>query len=235
MYFYLEYDRTFWYYFLQKKNRIRGIVAFNDVISNDLPFTSKGVLLNKRSYCRGTGMLNWKASQKGHTILSSLLLWHTRIRNWTFRKVGVVGSWFMSRNFSSLNYRPQMKFAKVMFLQVSVCSHRGHAWLLLGGHAWLLPGGVHGCSQVGVWLLQGACMVAPGRGMRSCTGGMCGCSQGCVRGCSWGVCVVAPEGHVLLLLGGHAWDMRYDQWAGSMHPTGMHSCFFFKRWNSVVH
>ena len=47
-------------------------------------------------------------------------------------------------------YRPQTKFAKVMFLQVSVCP-QGE------GHAWLLTGGVRGCS----W---GACVVAPGGG-----------------------------------------------------------------------
>ena len=38
-------------------------------------------------------------------------------------------------------YRPQTKFAKVMFLQVSVCPHRG-AWFYLGGHAWFYLGGV---------------------------------------------------------------------------------------------
>ena len=51
--------------------------------------------------------------------------------------------------------------------------------LLTGGRAWLLGGG---------WV-----------------GGMCGCSWG-VCGCSWdGVCMVAPRGHVWLLLRGHAW------------------------------
>ena len=53
------------------------------------------------------------------------------------------------------NYRPQTKFAKVMFLQVSVCPQ--------GGHAWLLPGGMCGCSG-------GMCMVALG-GVCSCSGG----------------------------------------------------------------
>ena len=127
------------------------------------------------------------------------------------------------------NYRPQTKFAKVMFLQVSVIlsTGGGHAWLLwegvcmfapggvcvwlLGGHAWLLPGG-H------AWLLLGgqACMVAPG--------GMCGCSQrGCVvapgghawlllggvHGCSWGVCMVAPGGGMCGCSGGgHSWFFR---------------------------
>ena len=58
---------------------------------------------------------------------------------------------------SLLHYCPQMKFAKVMFLQVSVCHGggmhgcggvcvvaRGCVWLP-GGNAWLLGGGgVHG-------------------------------------------------------------------------------------------
>ena len=49
-----------------------------------------------------------------------------------------------SIHFSHSYYRPQTKFAKVMFLQVSVCPHGGgmrgcsqggHAWFALGGHA----------------------------------------------------------------------------------------------------
>ena len=110
-------------------------------------------------------------------------------------------------------YRPQTKFAKVMFLQVSVCPRgggvrgcsggacmvaRGGAWLL-GGHAWLLggacvaaPGGVCmvaprgmcGCSGRCAWLLPGARVVA--------LGGVHGCSQGGMRGCSRGACMVAP-------------------------------------------
>ena len=105
-------------------------------------------------------------------------------------------------------YRPQTKFAKVMFLQVSVCPQEGRrAWLLQGGHAWLLPGGgVHGCSQ-------GACMVAP-RGHvwllpGGCVwqrGGMHG--KGGMRG-EGGECVVCTVSHC----------------AGGTHPTGMHSCF----------
>ena len=60
-------------------------------------------------------------------------------------------------------YRPQTKFAKVMFLQVSVCPHRGgqRAWfysaggacmVLFGGHVWFYSGGVHG-------FIRGACVV----------------------------------------------------------------------------
>ena len=113
------------------------------------------------------------------------------------------------------------------------CSKGGCAWLLWGrGHVWFATGGVHGCSWGGmrgssgghVWLLQGACVVAPGG---ACVvapgGGMHGCSQ------RWGVCMVAPgwayvvalggvhgcpggawvvaRGHAWLLWGGgHAWD-----------------------------
>ena len=106
-----------------------------------------------------------------------------------------------------------MKFAKVMFLQVSVCPHWGGAcvvapgggWLLLGHHAWLLPGGMHGCSG-GAWLFWG-CMVALGGG------GMCGCSgRSCLvaprgmHGCSGGACMVAPRGACVVAPGGHAWD-----------------------------
>ena len=61
-------------------------------------------------------------------------------------------------------YRPQTKFAKVMFLQVSVCPQGGRAWLLRGGMRGCSRGGMRGCSG-------GACVVAPG-----------------------GVCVVAPGG-----------------------------------------
>ena len=82
-------------------------------------------------------------------------------------------------------YRPQKKFAKVMFLHLSVSHsvHRGHAWLRGGGHAWLLGGG-------------GA-------------GGMHGCSGGCAW--FWGVCMVVggnvwlPGGHAWLRWGGRAW------------------------------
>ena len=85
-------------------------------------------------------------------------------------------------------YRPQTKFAKVMFLQVSVCPRGGihgclgGAWLLRGeGGTYVVAwGGVHGCSRGacvvapgGAWLLRGACVVAPG-GVHGCSGGMHG-------------------------------------------------------------
>ena len=64
-------------------------------------------------------------------------------------------------------YRPQTKFAKVMFLQVSVCPRRGAcvvgggACVVGGGHVWLV-GGMCGCRG-DAWLLTGgACVVARG-------------------------------------------------------------------------
>ena len=163
-------------------------------------------------------------------------------------------------------YRPQTKFAKVMFLQVSVIHsvHRGgHAWLLMGGHAWLLTGGacmvahrggvrgcsqggvcgcwrggMHGCSRGGVcgcsrgcvWLLMGGMCGCSWGGVHGCSrGGVCGCSQGGVCGCSrGGMRGCSQGGHAWLLTGGGAcvffFSMRYGQWAGGTHPTGMHSC-----------
>ena len=80
-------------------------------------------------------------------------------------------------------YRPQTKFAKVMFLQVSVCPQRG---------------GMCGCSG-GV----GAYMVALGGGMCGCSGGACmfflqgGHTQGFFTG---GACVVFPGGGLRRIL-----------------------------------
>ena len=116
-------------------------------------------------------------------------------------------------------YRPQTKFAKVMFLQVSVCPwggvggcSGGHVWLLLGGHAWLLWGGMHGCSGGHAWLLLGGVHGCSRGGMRGCSGrGMHGCSQGeCVV--AWGVCMVAPGGACMVAPGGCAWLL----WGGGM-------------------
>ena len=97
------------------------------------------------------------------------------------------------------HYRPQTKFAKVMFLQVSVCPQWG--W----GHAWF-PWGM--CMVAG-W--GGACVVARG---------MCMVARG-VRGC-WGACMVA-RGHAWLL-GGHTCLPRSMHGEGGMlGKGGLHS------------
>ena len=122
------------------------------------------------------------------------------------------GCFFVNAHF----YRPQTKFAKVMFLQVCLSTpgggmcgfirggacmvlFRGHVWFYLGGvRGFIGGGGMHG-------FIRGVCMVLFG-GMRGCSqgghawllpggcmvapGGMHGCSRGGMRGCS---------------RGGHAW------------------------------
>ena len=104
-------------------------------------------------------------------------------------------------------YRPQTKFAKVMFLQVSVCPH--------GGCAWLIQGGMCGCSEGVCVVTLGACMVAlRGGAWGACVValvGMCGCSEGggmygCSGGHVWlpwgGACVVAAGGACVVAPGG---------------------------------
>ena len=93
-----------------------------------------------------------------------------------------------------------MKFAKVMFLQVSVCPQGG----MHGGGA-CMAGGMHG---------RGACMVG------GCVwqGGIQGASM--ARGHPW---QRGMHGRA-----GHAW--WYSQWAGSTHPTGIHSCYILNFW-----
>ena len=107
----------------------------------------------------------------------------------------------------------------------SVCQEfcpGGHAWkggmcgrgaCMVGGmcgsgRAWwggMCGRGVHG---------RGACMA--GRGMHGREGhawqGACMAGSMHGRGCAWqGACVADTT--------------RYSQWAGSTHPTGMHSCY----------
>ena len=96
--------------------------------------------------------------------------------------------WLISQLFDN-NYRPQTKFAKVMFLQVSVCPHGGGAWLLWGGACVVTPGGY-------VWLLREACVVAPG-GVVCVVAprGVCVVNPGGgMHGYSGGACMVAPGG-----------------------------------------
>ena len=70
-----------------------------------------------------------------------------------------------------------------------------------GGHAWLLVGG--------------ACVVAPGGHAWFYSGGMHGFIRGACVVLFGGACVVFSV---------FSDTMRYGQWAGGTHPTGMHSC-----------
>ena len=100
--------------------------------------------------------------------------------------------------------------------------------LFRGGRAWFYSGGgVRG-------FIRGACVVLFRGGMRGfIRGGVRGFIQG---GHAWfypgGACVVLFGGACVVLFGGGCMvfpvfsdTMRYGQWAGGTHPTGMHSCF----------
>ena len=109
---------------------------------------------------------------------------------------------------------------------------RGACMVLLGGRVWFYLGGVHGF----IW---GACMVLFGGVCIVLFGGACvvlfgGCAwfySGGMRGFIRGACVVLFGGHAWFYLGGACMvfsffsdSIRYGQWAGGTHPTGMHSC-----------
>ena len=99
------------------------------------------------------------------------------------------------------------------------CS-RGVCVVALGGHVWLLRGacvvapGVCGCCQGGcVVALRWHAWLLPG-GMHGCSRGMCvvalggmrgGSGEGGIRGCSWEACMVAARGVHGCCWGGHAW------------------------------
>ena len=103
-------------------------------------------------------------------------------------------------NFTDF-YRPQTKFAKVMFLQVSVCPH----WGGVRGFIW---GGMHG-------FIRGACMVLLG-GVHGFIQGVCGFIGGHAWFYSGGHAWFYSGGHawfysggrVWLLMGGHAWLLQ---------------------------
>ena len=95
-------------------------------------------------------------------------------------------------------YRPQAKFAKVMFLQVSVCP-QGGGCMVAGGACMV----VEGCAWWGACMVAGVCAWL--------WGGMCGCR---------GVCMVAGG---VCGYGGHAWLQGACVVAGGVHGCGGHA------------
>ena len=91
-----------------------------------------------------------------------------------------------------INYRPQTKLAKVMFLQVSVCPHWGGACVVLFG-------------GVCVVLFGGPCVFLFRGGMHGFIWGGCVVLFGGMHGFIRGACVVLFRGACVVLLGGHAW------------------------------
>ena len=131
-------------------------------------------------------------------------------RWWSMQAKDIPWVWVASqKGLSSNYYRLQRSWGKVIFSQASVILSTGRRGACMGGHAW--PGGVRG---------QGVCVAR---------GGMHG--QGVVHGGG-----VHGRGRGHAWQGGHAWHAcppwadtmatAYSQWAGSTHPTGMHSYFF---------
>ena len=98
-------------------------------------------------------------------------------------------------------YRPQTKFAKVMFLQASVilltwggvrgCSRGGVRGFIWGGHAWFYPGGACVVLFGGrAWFYSGGCMVLSGGRAWFYPGGHAWFYSGGVHGFIRGACVV---------------------------------------------
>ena len=153
---------------------------------------------------------------------------------------------------SSLFYRPQTKFAKVMFLQVSVCPQGGEG-------ACVVPrGGVHGCSGGRAWfysggrawfysgaflVLFGGCMVLFGgmRGFIQGQGGVRGFIWGGMHGFIWGGMrgFIRGLGRAWFYSGGHAWFYLggcawfYSGGVRGFIPGGMHGFFSFFGYNEI--
>ena len=84
-----------------------------------------------------------------------------------------------------------------------------HAWFYSGGHVWFYSRGMHGFIGGCAWFYLG---------------GMCGFIRGACMVLFGGACVVFSV---------FSDTMRYGQWAGGTHPTGMHSCHWFIFWMIV--
>ena len=100
-------------------------------------------------------------------------------------------------------YCPQTKFAKVMFLQVSVCPQGEACVAHGGGHVW--QRGMHGrgACMAGVCAWQGG---MHGRGVHG-RGGMCGRGACMAGGHAWLGCVHGRGACMagVYMAGGHAW------------------------------
>ena len=112
-------------------------------------------------------------------------------------------------------YRPQTKFAKVIFSQVSVCSQGG---------------GVHG---------KGVCMAGGMCGRGACMAGGCAC-QGCMHG--WGVCMSgghAWQGACMtggmhgtgVCVAGGVWLTRGHAWQGGAWHAHPPASRYYEIWS----
>ena len=139
--------------------------------------------------------------------------------------------WICAKSIFLLHIFTARKRSLRRLCQASVCPWGGGGTCVAGGHTW--QGGIcgrehvwQGCMVGGGHVWQGACMA----------GGMHGKGhawQGGVHG--KGVCMAV--GNAWQAGGVHGryykicryYEIRwYGQWAGSTHPTGMHSCYRWK-------
>ena len=132
-------------------------------------------------------------------------------------------SFFGSNLWSSIFLPPSTKLGQGIIFR-SMCQEfclQGEGACVAGGRAWqgehswwgrAWQGGMHGRGHV--W--QGACIAGSvhGSGMYVARGACVAGGRGmCGRGHTWqGACMTGDL-------------VAYDQWAGGMHPTGMHSFF----------
>ena len=119
--------------------------------------------------------------------------------------------WPVHRPSESHNYRPQWRWAKVMFLQASVI-------LSTGGGGGLVPGGglVLGVSNFSG---GGGCGSPIFRGISNFSGGWVSNFLGGLH-FLWGVSKFS--GRVSKF---SPTPPQYGWWVAGTHPTGMHSCF----------
>ena len=105
-------------------------------------------------------------------------------------------------------YRPQRSWGKVIFSEACVKNsvHSGRGGMHGRGVCMVGACMAGGCI-VGGHAWQGVC----GRGGGFAWWGACMAGGACVAGHAWHTCPPADT-------------VRYSQWAGSTHPTGMHSC-----------
>ena len=124
----------------------------------------------------------------------------------------------------------------------SVChnSVHGGVCVVAGGHVWFYSGGVRGFIRGAcVFLFGGACVVlfgghvwfySGGHAWFYSAGGACVVlfSRGGMRGfIQRRACVVLFSRGGVRGFFSFSDTMRYGQWAGGNHPTGMHSCYSY--------
>ena len=132
---------------------------------------------------------------KNHVYLNDLPFWKISFAIFTARKRSLRRLCFYRCLSVHTGGACVVLFGGVcMVLLGGVCGFIWGCVVLFGGHAWFYSGG---CA----WFYLG----------------------GSTRGFIWGACVVLFGG-ACMVFSVFSDTMRYGQWVGGTHPTGMHSC-----------